>query len=89
MSEEPKVVEHEDLEWNRKHWEWVMDQVAETFEREARISDGLCTISDERKAGRAEAYRACAGAVLKSSTRKMFIFPDPWIGYTPTTEASV
>ena len=79
----------EDLEWNREHWEWVASELSKTFEREARIAEGAVTISEDRRQGRAEAYRACAEAVVKSFTRRMFIFPEPWIGYAPATEAPV
>jgi hypothetical protein len=85
MSEEKKF--EEDLDWHRKHWETVMANLADTFEREARISDGSVTMTEDRRAGQAEAFRAAAEAVVKASTRNMYLFPEPWIGYCAPCEA--
>lgn len=79
----------EDLELHRELWEKMMTNLSDTFEREARIADALVSVSEERRSGRAEAYRACAEAVIKAATPHMFIFPEPWIGYIAPVEASV
>lgn len=65
----------------------IFDTLAETFEREARISEQMVTLSEDRRNGQAEAYRACAEACIKAGTRRMYLFPEPWIGFQPPVEA--
>lgn len=47
----------------------------------------MVTLSEDRRNGQAEAYRACAEACIKAGTRRMYLFPEPWIGFQPPVEA--